>query len=197
MPHIRIQDKNFESIFTHTMLTARFCSSLFTCPQFVLVITHHPYSHYTDLAKPKSRAHIFFPHTSQGHNALPMPGLEPRSSDSEPSALTTGLLNKAIALAYPQYSWPCMLKVAPSTVVWLYGHTSKFFWLDRLLLFCIIMGLHSASSATRKGDWYIKNIILLLQNFITETIHWTNHFWWLIKWNLISCHAFLYPDKIQ
>ena len=86
------------------MLTARFCSSLFTCPQFVFVITHHPYSHYTDLAKPKSGAHIFFPHTSQGHNALPLPGLEPRSSDSEPSALTTGLLNKAMALAYPQYS---------------------------------------------------------------------------------------------
>ena len=28
-----------------------------------------------------------------------------------------------------------------------YGRTSKFFWLDGLLLFCIIMGLHSASSA--------------------------------------------------
>ena len=33
--------------------------------------------------------------TSQGHNALPRPGLEPGSSDSEPSALTTGLLDKA------------------------------------------------------------------------------------------------------
>ena len=32
-------------------------------------------------------------------------------------------------------------------VVWLYGRTSKFFWLDGLLLFCIIMGLRSASSA--------------------------------------------------
>ena len=32
---------------------------------------------------------IFFC-TSQGHNALPQPGLEPGSSDSEPSALTTG-----------------------------------------------------------------------------------------------------------
>ena len=74
---------------------------------------------------------------SQGHNALPRPGLEPRSSDSEPSALTTGLLDKAC----PRYSWPLMLEVAPCTVVWLYGCTSKFFQLDGLLLFCIIMGL--------------------------------------------------------
>ena len=33
------------------------------------------------------------------------------------------------------------------TVVWSYGRTSKFFQLDGLLLFCIIMGLCSASSA--------------------------------------------------
>ena len=46
----------------------------------------------------------FFSRTSQGHNALPGPGLEPGSSDSEPSALTTGLLNKAVALARPRYS---------------------------------------------------------------------------------------------
>ena len=32
-------------------------------------------------------------------------------------------------------------------VIWLYGRTSKFFWLDGLLLFCIIMGLRSVSSA--------------------------------------------------
>ena len=42
-----------------------------------------------DLAKPKIGAR-----TSQGHNALPRPELELRSSDSELSALTTGLLNK-------------------------------------------------------------------------------------------------------
>ena len=47
-------------------------------------------------------SHCFFPRTSQGHNALPQPGLEPRSSDSEPSALTTGLLDKAVALMCPQ-----------------------------------------------------------------------------------------------
>ena len=40
-----------------------------------------------------------------------------------------------------------MLKVAPCTVLRLYSRTSKFFWLDGLLLFCIIMGLRSVSSA--------------------------------------------------
>ena len=48
-----------------------------------------------DLAKPKIGARICFSRTSQGHNALPRPGLELGSSDSELSALTTGLLNKA------------------------------------------------------------------------------------------------------
>ena len=37
----------------------------------------------------KRNSHFFF-RTSQGHNALPRPGLESGSSDSEPSALTTG-----------------------------------------------------------------------------------------------------------
>ena len=72
---------------------------------------------YIVLAKPNSGARIFFPRTSQGHNALPRPGLELGLSDSEPSALTTGLLNKAVALACPWYSWPRMSKVAPCTVV--------------------------------------------------------------------------------
>ena len=39
-----------------------------------------------DLAKPKSGARIFFSRTSEGHNVLPRLGLEPGSSDSEPSA---------------------------------------------------------------------------------------------------------------
>ena len=51
-----------------------------------------------------------------------------------------------------------MLKVAPCMVVrlhghmviWSYGRTSKFFQLDGLLLFCIMIGLHSASSAITK-----------------------------------------------
>ena len=48
---------------------------------------HALYSKYVDLAKPKSGARIFF---SARLNTLPRPGLEPESSDSEPSALTTG-----------------------------------------------------------------------------------------------------------
>ena len=108
----------------------------------------------------KKRSSHFFFHTSQGHNTLPWPVLEPESSNSEPSALTTGLLDKAVALACPWYSWPRMLKVAPCmvvqsygrtvvqsyghTVVQLYCHTSKFFWLNGFLLFCIFMGLNYA-----------------------------------------------------
>ena len=87
----------------------------------------------------------------QEHNALSWPGLEPRSSDLEPSALTTGPRDKAMALACQWYSWPHMLKVAPCTVVRSYGRMGVLsynqIWLDGLLLFCIIMGLRSASSA--------------------------------------------------
>ena len=87
----------------------------------------------------------------QEHNALSWPGLEPRSSDLEPSALTTGPPDKAMALACLWYSRPCMLKVAPCTVVQSYGHMGVLsynqIWLDGLLLFCIIIGLRSASSA--------------------------------------------------
>ena len=40
-----------------------------------------------------------------------------------------------------------MLKVAPCTVVRSNSRTTKFFRLDGLLLFCIVTGLRSASSA--------------------------------------------------
>ena len=40
-----------------------------------------------------------------------------------------------------------MLKVAPCTVARSNGPTTKFFRLDGPLLFCIVMGLRSASSA--------------------------------------------------
>ena len=56
---------------------------------------------------------------ARSHVSTTCPGL----SDSEPSALTTGLLDKAAALAYPRYSWPRMLKVAPCTVIRSYGRT--------------------------------------------------------------------------
>ena len=104
-----------------------------------LVIINEVFQLLVNVTQPSKAepAFFFFSRTSQGHNALPRPRLEPRSSDLEPSALTTGLLDKAC----PRYSWPLMLEVAPCTVVWLYGCTSKFFQLDGLLLFCIIMGL--------------------------------------------------------
>ena len=54
---------------------------------------------------------------SQEHNALSWPGLEPRSSDLEPSALTTEPPDKAMALACLWHSWPRMLKVAPCMVI--------------------------------------------------------------------------------
>ena len=41
-------------------------------------------------------------------------------------------------------------------VVQSYGRTSNFFQLDGLLLFCIIMGLHSASSAFNNAGEKLK-----------------------------------------
>ena len=54
-----------------------------------------------DLAKPKSRARTFFSRTSQ---RLALARTRAGSSDSEPSALTTELLDKAVALACLRYS---------------------------------------------------------------------------------------------
>ena len=71
----------------------------------------------------KAELAFFFSHMSQGHNTLPQPGLEPGLSNLEPSALTTGLLKKAVVLVCPQFSGPCMLKVASCTVVQSYGCT--------------------------------------------------------------------------
>ena len=87
----------------------------------------------------------FFPRTSQGLNALSRPGLEPGSSDSEPSALTTGQ-SRGVGVPAVQLT----THVKSSTLYGRsYGRKSKFFRLDGLLLllFCIIMGLRSASSA--------------------------------------------------
>ena len=50
----------------------------------------------------KAELAIFFPHVLRARR-LARPGLEPGSSDSEPSALTTGLLEKAVALVCPRY----------------------------------------------------------------------------------------------
>ena len=55
---------------------------------------------------------------SQGHNALPRPGLEPGLSDLEPSALTTGLLNKAVhGIGMPAVQLTTHVKIST-----LYGH---------------------------------------------------------------------------
>ena len=67
---------------------------------------------------------FFFPH---------VPGLEPGSSDSQPNALTTELLYKAVALAYPRYSWPRMLKVAPCTVARSYIQIFWAWWVATIL----------------------------------------------------------------
>ena len=56
-----------------------------------------------------------------------------------------------------------MLKVAPCAVVRSYGRTTKFFGLDGLRLFSIVVGLRSASSAinvmvistTRKENQFV------------------------------------------
>ena len=50
-----------------------------------------------------------------------------------------------------------LLKVAPCMAIRSYGRTSKFFRLDGLLQFCIIMGLRSASSAL-KGKFLVLSI---------------------------------------
>ena len=71
--------------------------------------------------------HFFFPHN------LSWPGLEPRWSNSEPSALTTGLLNKAVGLACLWYSWPCISKVAPCTVVQSYIKIFLAWWVTTIL----------------------------------------------------------------
>ena len=63
-----------------------------------------------------------------------------------------------------------MLKVTPRTVVrsygrtvvWSYGRTTKFFRLDGLLLFRIVMGLRSASSAI------IRAVILWMDEISNE-----------------------------
>ena len=73
------------------------------------------------------------PRTSQGHNALPRLGLEPGSSDSEPSALTTGLLDKAVpAIKFTTH-------VKSSTLCGRsYGRKSKFFsgwWVTTTILY--------------------------------------------------------------
>ena len=73
------------------------------------------------------------------------PGLEPGLSNSEPSTLTDWTTEQSRGIGMPTVQ--LITYVKSST---LYSHTvihPFFFWLDGLLLFCIIMGLRSVSSA--------------------------------------------------
>ena len=66
-----------------------------------------------------------------------------------------------------------MLKVASCTVghmvVRSYGRKSKFFQLDGLLLFGIIMGLCSASSAVREYDFLFITIHYLMSSWLSDS----------------------------
>ena len=68
------------------------------------------------------------------------------------------------------WSYSCTVVQSYSrTVLRSYDHKSKFFQLDGLLLpFCIIMGLHSASSATKL--FLPKELQELLKNYMETLI---------------------------
>ena len=93
---------------------------------------------YIYLAKPKSGARIFFPHVSRAQRlalAKTRTRLGAQCTDHWTIEQSRGVGVPAVQLT---------THVKSST---LYGRTSKFFRLDGLLLFCIIMGLRSARSA--------------------------------------------------
>ena len=96
---------------------------------------------YIDLAKPKRGARIFFPRVSraqrlaQARTRTRVVRLGAQCTDHWTTEQSRGVGVPAVQST---------THVKSST---LYGRTSKFFWLDGLLLFCIIMGLRSASSA--------------------------------------------------
>ena len=114
--------------------------------------------------------HFFFPRTSLMNNTLPRPGLEPRSSDLEPSALTTGLLNKAVALVCPQYSWPCTFKVARCMVV----HPNFLVWWVTTILYnygAILCELHynKELKCTERKFFHLWQRVLYLNFIISES----------------------------
>ena len=112
---------------------------------------------------------------SQGHDAFPRPGLEPRSTDSESSALTTGLLDKAVALACPRYSWPRMLKVAPCTVVPSYIQTFSASW--------VTTNLYNYGATLcelrYKSYWAAINKIFIYARPCVNKMTWAFFFTWL------------------
>ena len=97
---------------------------------------------YIDLVKPKSRACFFFfsPHVSRAKHLAStrtrtrVVQLGVQCTDHWTTEQSRGIGMPTVQLTMHDKSSN------------LYGHTSKFFQLDGLLLFCIIMGLCSVSS---------------------------------------------------
>ena len=107
---------------------------------------------------------------SQGHNTLPRLGLEPGLSASEPWQCTDHwTTEQSCGVGVPTVQLTMHIKSSTlygRTVVQSYGRTSKFFPLDGLLLFCVIMELRSASSAINsktKGAYHLIGIFWLSQ----------------------------------
>ena len=102
---------------------------------------------YVDLAKPKSGARIFFPHVSRAQRLAPARTrtrvfrLGAQCTDHRTTGQSRGVGVPAVQLT--TYVKSGTLYRRP------HGHKSKFFRLDGLLPFCIIMGLRSASSAIK------------------------------------------------
>ena len=89
------------------------------------------------------------------------------------------------------------------TVVWSYGRMSKFFRLDGLLLFCIIMELRSASSAINRTTFVCKCYISVLKLGSQDpwAFFYSHHFslykltlflyFKVLKWHVLSIY-FIY-----
>ena len=95
---------------------------------------------YIDLAKPKSRACFFSPHVSRAKRLAPA---RTRTWVIQLGVQCTGHWTTEQSRGIGMPAVQLTMHDKSST---LYGHTSKFFQLDGLLLFCIIMGLRSVSS---------------------------------------------------
>ena len=97
----------------------------------------------------KWSSHFFFLHVSRAQHLAPartrtqVVHLRAQCTDHWTTEQSHGIGVPAVHLTMYVKSSPLYGR----TVVPSYGHTSKFFRLDGLLLFCIIMGLRSVSSA--------------------------------------------------
>ena len=100
--------------------------------------------------------HFFFPHVSRAQHLAPartrtwVVQLGAQCTDHWTTEQSCGVGVPAVQLTTHVKSSTLygrtVVRSYGRTVVRSYGRTSKFFRLDGLLLFCIIMGLHSASS---------------------------------------------------